>query len=176
MRHNVGDKVRINSLKWYETHRDVEGSAYNPDASYRFTPEMTEFCGLSATITERFLNYYKLSVDCGIYCWEDWMFEDEFETVETDEDGKVEVKIPEGFEYLIEDGKLYFKKLPEKKKHTYTEEEKELIAQKLYDFLIDHNCFGGEHFAQDDTSQIDSIDLMCELADIKDVTKDVADD
>ena len=56
-------------------------------------------------------------------------------------------------------------------KHTYTEEEKEKIAQMLFDFLRKHNCWGGECFAQDDTSQIDSIDLMCDLADIKDVTK-----
>lgn len=32
--------------------------------------------------------------------------------------------------------------------------------------------FGGEHFAQDDTCQIDSIDFMCDLADIKDVTEE----
>ena len=57
-------------------------------------------------------------------------------------------------------------------KHTYTEEEKEKIAQMLFDFLREHNCFGGEQFAQDDTSQIDSIDFMCALADIKDVTED----
>ena len=57
-------------------------------------------------------------------------------------------------------------------KHTYTEEQKEQIAQMLYDFLVEHNCFGGEHFAQDDSCQIDSIDFMCDLADIKDVTED----
>ena len=65
-------------------------------------------------------------------------------------------------------------------KHTYTEEQKEQIAQMLYDFLVEYNCCGGEHFAQDDTyqidikliRQIDSIDFMCDLADIKDVTED----
>ena len=56
-------------------------------------------------------------------------------------------------------------------KHTYTEEEKEKIAQMLFDFLRKHNCWGGECFAQDDISQVDSIDLMCDLADIKDVTE-----
>ena len=55
-------------------------------------------------------------------------------------------------------------------KHTYTE-EKEKITQMLFDFLRKHNCWEGECFAQDDTSQIDSIDLMCDLADIKDVTE-----
>lgn len=65
-------------------------------------------------------------------------------------------------------------------KHTYTEEEKEQIAQKLYDFLVEHNCFGGEHLAQDDTCQIDiklirkidSIKFMCKLDDIKGVTEE----
>ena len=56
-------------------------------------------------------------------------------------------------------------------KHTYTEEENEKITQMLFDFLRKHNCWEGECFAQDDTSQIDSIDLMCDLADIKDVTE-----
>ena len=59
--------------------------------------------------------------------------------------------------------------------HTYTEEEKERIAQMLFDFLREHRCFGGEHFAQDDTSQIDSIDFMCDLADIKNVVEDLYD-
>lgn len=36
----------------------------------------------------------------------------------------------------------------------------------------EHRCFGGEHFAQDDSCQIDLIDFMCDLADIKDVTED----
>lgn len=58
-------------------------------------------------------------------------------------------------------------------KHTYNEEQKEQIAQMLFDFLRKHRCFGGEHFAQDDNCQIDSIDFMCELADIKDVTEDL---
>ena len=55
-------------------------------------------------------------------------------------------------------------------KHTYTEEQKEKIAQMLFDFLREHNCFGGEHFCQNDKVQIDSIYFMCELADIKNVT------
>ena len=66
-----------------------------------------------------------------------------------------------------------FKNIKMLKKHTYTEEQKEKIAQMLFDFLREHRCFGGEHFAQDETSQIDSIDFMCDLADIKDVTKDL---
>ena len=55
-------------------------------------------------------------------------------------------------------------------KHTYTEAEKEKIAQMLFDFLREHECFNGEEFAQNDECQIDCIDLMCDFADIKDVT------
>ena len=40
----------------------------------------------------------------------------------------------------------------------------------LFDFLTAHHCWGGDYFSQNDECQIDSIDLMCELADIKDVT------
>lgn len=58
-------------------------------------------------------------------------------------------------------------------KHTYTEEQKEKIAQKLFDFLREHRCFGGEHFIQNVECQIDSIDFICYLADIKDVTENL---
>ena len=48
---------------------------------------------------------------------------------------------------------------------------------KLYGNIIRYKCpcFGGEHFAQDDEYQIDSIDFMCDLADVKDVTEDLYD-
>lgn len=60
-------------------------------------------------------------------------------------------------------------------KHTYTEEEKEIIAQLVYDWLDFHNCSCGEDACQDDNCQIDAITLISDLADIKDVTDDVVD-
>ena len=54
--------------------------------------------------------------------------------------------------------------------HTYTEEEKEKIAQLVFDWMIEHECWGSDKVYQSDTSQIDSIDLVADLADIKDVT------
>ena len=57
-------------------------------------------------------------------------------------------------------------------KHTYTEEQKEQIAQALYDFLKEHNVCGGNYITQNDSPQIYGIDLLAELADIKDVTNE----
>lgn len=57
-------------------------------------------------------------------------------------------------------------------KHTYTEEQKEQIAQALYDFLKGHNVWGGNYIKQNDSPQIYGIDLLAELADIKDVTEE----
>ncbi len=55
-------------------------------------------------------------------------------------------------------------------KHTYTEEEKEKIAQLVFDWLRDYKIRDGEQAAQDDEVSIYSYELICDLADIKDVT------
>lgn len=52
-------------------------------------------------------------------------------------------------------------------KHTYTEEEKEKIAQLLFEWLIEHDCWGSEKVYQVDYCNLDSVDLVAELADIK---------
>ena len=57
-------------------------------------------------------------------------------------------------------------------KHTYTEEQKEQIAQMVYNWLRTHNAFSSEHVYQTDDCQIESIELVGDLADIKDVTED----
>lgn len=58
-------------------------------------------------------------------------------------------------------------------KHTYTEEEKEIIAQLVYDWLVFHDCSCGEVACRQDDWQIDAVTLVSDLADIKDVTDDV---
>ena len=58
-------------------------------------------------------------------------------------------------------------------KHTYNDLEKERICQIVYDYLINHDAWGGEMIGQDDDAQIDAIDLACELADVKDVIKEI---
>lgn len=55
-------------------------------------------------------------------------------------------------------------------KHTYTEEEKEKIAQLVFNWLRDYGIRDGEQAAQDDEVSIYSYELICDLADIKNVT------
>lgn len=55
-------------------------------------------------------------------------------------------------------------------KHTYTEEEKEKIAQLVFNWLRAYKIRDGEQAAQDDEVSIYSYELICDLADIKNVT------
>jgi hypothetical protein len=57
-------------------------------------------------------------------------------------------------------------------KHTFNDIEKERICQIVYDYLKKHEVWGGEMIGQDDEAQIDAIELACNLADVKDITKD----
>lgn len=56
--------------------------------------------------------------------------------------------------------------------HTYNEHQKDRIAQMVYNWLKAHRAHSGEMAAQDDDCTIDAIDLVCDLADIKDVIND----
>lgn len=55
-------------------------------------------------------------------------------------------------------------------KHIYTEIEKEQIAQIVYDWLIEHDAYSGEFVMQNDLCNLDSVSVMSDIADIKDVT------
>ena len=60
-------------------------------------------------------------------------------------------------------------------KHTYTEEEKEMIAQRVFDWLREYNYSSSCDIERDiEDNVIDSYadDLLCSLADIKDVTEE----
>lgn len=57
-------------------------------------------------------------------------------------------------------------------KHTYSEEEKEQIAQLVFDWMYEHEVWDSDKVYQSDHCQIGAIDLVANLADIKDVTED----
>lgn len=57
-------------------------------------------------------------------------------------------------------------------KHTYSEEEKEQIAQLVFDWMYEHEVWASDKVYQSDHCLISVIDLVAELADIKDVTED----
>lgn len=57
-------------------------------------------------------------------------------------------------------------------KHTYTEEEKEKIAQLVFDWMYEHEVWASDKVYQSDHCNISAIDLVGDLADIKDVTEE----
>lgn len=54
-------------------------------------------------------------------------------------------------------------------KHTYNEEQKEKIAQIVYDWMVSHKCPDAVILCQCDRCTIDSVDLACDLANVKQV-------
>jgi hypothetical protein len=82
MKYKIGDKVRIKSIDWFNENK-VKGTNYLAGENGRhFTRAMSDWCGKEATImliTEdiEYGDYYKLDIDNGFYCWDDWMLEDE---------------------------------------------------------------------------------------------------
>ena len=76
MKYNVGDKVRIKSLDWYNENKDEDGIVEL--STHIFTPGMSQFCGKVVTIEDVFEDiddnvvYYIEEID---YDWTDEMFE-----------------------------------------------------------------------------------------------------
>ena len=85
MKYKVGDKVKINSLVWYNKNRNEYSSVVQNGIS--FTYSMSEYCGKIATIMSigSDNDLYIIDIDKGEWCWYDWMLEDEFE-VQKDKD------------------------------------------------------------------------------------------
>lgn len=51
-------------------------------------------------------------------------------------------------------------------KNNYTEQQKELVCDIVYEWMMLNDCHSSEHAAQNDLCNINAIDLVCELADI----------
>lgn len=82
MKHQVGDKVKIKSLNWYNENKDNNGRISLCDV---FDKDMSEYCGKVATIKSAFGGLYELDIDYGFWSWTDEMFE-EMETLKTNTD------------------------------------------------------------------------------------------
>lgn len=80
MKYNVGDKVRIKSLDWYNENKDEDGIVEL--STHIFTPGMSQFCGKVVTIEDVFEDiddnvvYYIEEID---YDWTDEMIEGHYE-------------------------------------------------------------------------------------------------
>ena len=75
MKYEVGDKVRIKSLDWYNKNKDEDG---NIDISHDFTfyADRSKYCGKVFTIDVVFDNCYTVKEDNHEYYWSDEMIEE----------------------------------------------------------------------------------------------------
>ena len=81
LKYNVGDKVRIKSLDWYNENKDIHG--FIKFGCTNFIPEMTKYCDEVLTISqveEDFGSY--LTLECP-YSWTDEMIEELVEKKES---------------------------------------------------------------------------------------------
>ena len=69
--YKIGDVVKIKSIDWYNNNKDKDGYACNTN----FLPEMSEYCGKNAIITQDDM-YYCIDLDGGNHWWSAYMFED----------------------------------------------------------------------------------------------------
>lgn len=110
MKYKVGDKVRIKSLDWYNENKDEFGVVDIND-DFAFYADRSKYCGKVFTISKVFDNSYLVNEDNGDYYWTDEMIEckveEEIKPIDfaikaTTTKGKVEVVIPDGYDYEIE--------------------------------------------------------------------------
>lgn len=77
MKYKVGDKVRIKSNQWYITNKDDLGRVKTKSNS--FNNNMSEYCGMVATITNIGTGFkkidYSIDIDNGEWYWNEETFE-----------------------------------------------------------------------------------------------------
>ena len=105
MKYNVGDKVRVKSLEWYNENKEAKAvsGVYVDDNC--FVNEMTEHCGKILTIDKIHNRGYTMK-EVG-WTWTDGMLEGlayhEFRPedikINLDEKEIVTIEIPEGYEF-----------------------------------------------------------------------------
>ena len=127
-KYKVGDRVRIKSLDWYNMHCDDAG---NVDCGCEiFEKDMKPYLGKVFTIHRIVDNSkYEMEEAFVFFLFTDEMIEGLVEdessidlTVKGEEaKERIEITIPEGYEYVIESGKIIFTK--KKKEYPKTFEE-----------------------------------------------------
>ena len=132
MKYNVGDKVRIKSLGWYDENKDVYGYIECGKSSMNF--ETSQLCGKIVTISRinDATNTYRIEEDNGFYNWTDEMIEclveEEVGLVDNLSSRWVnEFELPDGYIFKDENGNeiLTSKIILEKKKNKYPKSYKE---------------------------------------------------
>ena len=72
MKYEVGDKVRVKDLTWYEENKSEDGVLCD---GVFFIEEMSLLCGKAVTIKDVYKDSY--TIVGSEWSWQDWMFEDE---------------------------------------------------------------------------------------------------
>lgn len=74
MRFKVGDKVRVNSIEWYQSRKESNGDIEG--GTLIFSSQMQDYCGKESTIVYKGDCFYKLDIDYALFSWQDWMLKD----------------------------------------------------------------------------------------------------
>ena len=74
LKYKVGDRVRINSLDWYNENKDEYGNI-DINSDFTFYADRSKYCGKVFTIAEVFDNCYTVKEDNNEYYWIDEMIE-----------------------------------------------------------------------------------------------------
>lgn len=73
VKYNVGDRVLVKSLEWYNENKKADGAVNVPQS---FVMGMCGYCGRVVTIVHKGWDYYYIREDSSNYAWSDEMFED----------------------------------------------------------------------------------------------------
>jgi hypothetical protein len=136
LKFKVGDKVRVKSLEWYNANKYGSTNTSVSIAELGFVEAMASYCGKVLKITAISSDYYR--TDGNIYCWQDWMLEDEVvtEEKETTEDKTEDCKVLK-FIKSMETRKMTLKEAQDFVKNTkyivWSEEESCELQEKLFE-------------------------------------------
>lgn len=146
MKYEVGQKVKIKSLDWYNKNKDYNDGAVYFRKAITFVESMSKYCGQVATIIKVTGGIeYKIDLDNGYYSWTDEMIEglaeeetkpNIIEEAKTYWDSIKDAWIcPEGYIFKDENGNVInaMKIVLEKKKKEYPKTYEECCKVLGYD-------------------------------------------
>jgi hypothetical protein len=79
LKHKEGDKIRVATRKWIDAQEKTAAGDIRSPGGCGFTRMMFCCAGKTATIVEAVAEEYKLDIDEGVYFWEDWMFDPDYD-------------------------------------------------------------------------------------------------
>lgn len=140
MKHNIGDKVRVKSLEWYNENKNKYGNIQYRDNRVFFKSNMSKFCGSILTIKGIDIDLDAYKVEENTMLWIDDMVEENVEETslrggfglwENKINGilfsnenyadKVELCLGDDYEIVVEDGRTFVQRKKPKYPTTYEE-------------------------------------------------------